>query len=98
MWKEMVRRCQEYFTTFHVTTSGRVQFIKYEDFVREPLRYGEQIVGHLGENMTRKVSRRLRKAHTKSIGIHKRRDPKEIEDATRIAREELSLLGYVDRY
>lgn len=95
MWKEMVRRCHSFFSNADVVKSGRVYELKYEDFVRRPRYHGKQIAEHLGGELNRKMVRRLEQAHTRSVGNYKRRDVRQIEEATDIARAELELCGYL---
>lgn len=94
MWAYMVRRCHEFFSRPEVESSGRVMLIRYEDFVREPEEQGKNILDHLGLTPTKGFWRRLQQAHTDSIGKHERRAKHEIEEAERIAKDELELYGY----
>jgi hypothetical protein len=95
MWKEMVRRCHEFFMRRDVAASMRVFHVRYEDLMGEPLTVGRAMVRHLGGPLTRQMQRRLRTAHERSVGIYKRRDPAEIAEAERVAGVELRLLGYL---
>lgn len=95
MWKEMVRRCHEVFSHPEVKASERVMELRYEDFVSDPIRYGEAILSHFGATPTASVRRRLAKARTSSIGKHESRSPAEITAAENIAGEELRLYGYL---
>jgi hypothetical protein len=94
MWKEMVRRCHEYFHTTEVACSRRVLTVKYEDLMRDPLVYGKAVVEHLGGEITPTLRKRLVGAHVRSIGAYKRRDPAEVKEAERIAAAELAMCGY----
>ncbi len=95
MWKEMVYRCHNYFTRSHVIQSGRVMLLKYEDLMKDPLSWGRKVVRHLGGDFTSEVKKRFKKAQTRSIGIHRQRNPEEIENATQISRSELEIYGYL---
>jgi hypothetical protein len=95
MWKEMVGRCHHFFSKPEVVATGRVLLVKYEDLVSDSLKYGEFITLHFGAAMNAQLRKQLKQAHPLSIGIHKRRNPKEIEEAERIAKTELKLYGYL---
>lgn len=95
MWKAMVRALHEAYTEPEVEASGRVLLLSYEDFVTDPVRHGEAVLNHFGESSTPSFRRQLARAHTSSIGAHKRRDPAEIREAERIAGDELRLYGYL---
>jgi hypothetical protein len=94
MWKEMVNRCQNFFRRPDIADSCRVLTVKYEELMSDPLTQGERIVGYLEQRMTRTLRKRFAAAHTRSIGVHKRRPTTEIEAANRIAAVELELCGY----
>lgn len=95
MWKEMVGRCHNFFTQPDVVATGRVLCVKYEEFVSDSLLYGGMIADHFGGKMNLHLRKQLQKAHTLSIGIHKKRHPKEIEAAEKVAQTELHLYGYL---
>ena len=95
MWSEMVRRCRIAFCRRPVVEAGRVLEIRYEDLARDPVTSGRRIAAHLGVAMTRRMTRRIAGAHASSIGVHKRRDPKELAEASRIAGAELGASGYL---
>ncbi|MEQ8971696.1 MAG: sulfotransferase [Coleofasciculus sp. C1-SOL-03] len=95
MWKEMVRRCHDFFTKPEVMASGRVLFVKYEDLVTDPLFYGKSIVEHFGATMNNQLYPKIKKASPRSIGIHKKRDSREIEWASKVANSELKFYGYL---
>ncbi|HEY9831805.1 MAG TPA: hypothetical protein V6D26_14580, partial [Stenomitos sp.] len=95
MWKEMVGRCHNFFSQPEVAETGRVLLVKYEDLVSDSLKVGELIANHFGTQMNRQLQKQIKKAHPQSIGIHKRRNPQEIEEAERIAQTELKLYGYL---
>jgi len=94
MWREMVRRCRAFFERADVAGSGRVLQIRYEDLINDPLRQGQAIVAHLGQQLTPAMRKRLRAAHPRSIGIHKRREQAELAQAEQLAGAELRALGY----
>jgi hypothetical protein len=94
MWREMVRRCRDYFDRPEVMASGRVLRVRYEDLISDPLTQGQAIVEHLGLRMTPRMSKQLQAAHPRSVGIHGRRDQAELVEAERLAGVELAALGY----
>lgn len=94
MWKYMARRCHDYFSEPRIQDSRRVMLLRYEDLMREPAKYGTAVLAHLGIKPTPAFLKRVRRAHTHSIGKYKRRDPNEIRAAERIAGDELALYGY----
>lgn len=95
MWAVMVRTIHEAYSRPEVEDGGRVLHLSYEDFVTQPVHYGEAILSHFGEAATPSFRRRLSRARTSSIGSYKRRDPGEIREAERIAGAELRLYGYL---
>lgn len=95
MWSYMVRRCHDFFSSPEVKESGRVLHLRYEDLMRQPEEYGTAVLDHLGLDATRGFLRRVRRAHTHSIGRHSSRPSGEVEAGTRIARDELALYGYL---
>jgi hypothetical protein len=94
MWREMIRRCQEFLDRPDVVASGRVLQVRYEDLMRDPLSQGEAIMGHLATHITPGTRKLLQTAHARSIGIHTRREEAQILDAERLAGDELEGLGY----
>ena len=94
MWKEMVRRCHEFFSQPEIEASGRVLVLRYEDLMRDPIGWGKKVIEHIGGEMPTRVRKRLASAHTKSIDIHKKRSAEEIRQARAIAKDELDLYGY----
>jgi hypothetical protein len=94
MWREMVRRCGEFFDRPEVKSSGRVLRVRYEDLIRDPLTQGQAIVEHLGLQLTPAMRKQLGGAHPRSIGIHRRREQAELVEAERLAGAELGALGY----
>jgi hypothetical protein len=94
MWREMVRRCRDFFARPEVLASGRVLHVRYEELIGEPLRQGQAIVEHLGQQLTPGMRKRLAGAHPRSVGIHGRREQSELAAAERIAGAELQQLGY----
>ncbi len=96
MWKEIVRRCHEFFSAPEVRTGGRVYWCSYEALMRDPLRVGGEVVEHLQSSMIPRVRRRLAQAHVASIGVYRRRPAEEVRRATEVAARELELYGYLD--
>jgi hypothetical protein len=94
MWREMVRRCGDFFDRSEVKASGRVLQVRYEDLIRDPLRQGQVIVEHFDVQMSSAMRKQLRGAHPRSIGIHARREQTELVAAERLAGGELAALGY----
>jgi hypothetical protein len=94
MWKEIVARCAGFFSREDVRASGRVLEVRYEQLVTRPDEVGSRALRHLGARPSRRALARLRTAHSRSIGVHRRRDPAEIAAAERIAGAELRRLGY----
>ncbi|MEQ8536746.1 MAG: sulfotransferase [Coleofasciculus sp. D1-CHI-01] len=95
MWKEIVRRCHDFFSRPEIIASDRVLWLKYEDFVNEPLKYGEIVVKFLGCTMNNRLQKKLKQASNRSIGSYQRRDPREVEAAEKIAKVELELYEYL---
>lgn len=95
MWKEMVRRCHDFFSLPEVVASGRVMLLKYEDLVSNPLQHGESVVSHFDGVMNNQLQTKFKQAKISSIGIHKRREQQEVEAAENIAQAELELYGYL---
>ncbi|HET6566630.1 MAG TPA: sulfotransferase [Rhodothermales bacterium] len=94
MWKYMVRRCHDCFSKSGRAENQQVMLLRYEDLMREPAAYGAAVLEHLGLEPSAAFMRRVRHAHTQSIGKYKRRDPDEIRVAERVAGDELALYGY----
>lgn len=94
MWREILRRCNDFFSLPDVQASGRVMSIRYEALMADPLGVGERVIAHVGGTMTKSVRTRLLTGHTRSIGAYRRRDPAEIAAATELAAPELDRLGY----
>jgi hypothetical protein len=97
MWREMVRRCGDFFARPEVMASGRVLHVRYEDLISQPLPQGQTIVEHFGQQLTAGMRRRLAGAHPRSVGIHGKREHAELAAAERIAGAELQALGYTLR-
>ena len=95
MWKYMVRRCHDFFSHPDVQDSGRVMRLRYEDLMQDPVEQGDAVAEHLGVTPTKTFYKRLKGAHTGSIGSYQRRDAAEIEAAEAIAGPELALYGYL---
>lgn len=92
MWKYMARRCHDVFSRSDL--GDQVMLLKYEDLMNDPLTLGARVLDHLDLESTPSFMKRIKQAHTGSIGKYKKRDPEEIEAAERIAGEELELYGY----
>lgn len=95
MWKEMVRRCHEFFSKPEVIQSGRVMLLRYEDLVSNPQQWAEAVVKHFDGTINPRLIQKFNQAKVNSIGIHKNRSKEEIEAATSIAKYELELYGYL---
>lgn len=96
MWKEMVSRCNNFFSQPEVVASGRVMLLRYEDLVNEPLKYGELVAEHFGFSMNNRLKKQFKLAKSSSIGIHgKHRNTQEIRRAERVAKKELELYEYI---
>ena len=85
MWREILRRCNDFFSLPDVQASGRVMSVRYEELMADPIGVGERVVAHVGGTMTKTVRKRLLTGHTKSIGAHRRRDPAEDRDGDQLA-------------
>jgi Sulfotransferase family len=94
MWREMVRSSRAFLEREDVARSGRVLQVRYEDLIGEPFAQGEAIARHLGESLPARTRSRLRSAHSRSVGIHARRDAAQLAQAERLAGAELRALGY----
>lgn len=97
MWKYMVQQCDEAFNDASVER-GKVLFIRYEDFVRNPAAVGEQLLDHLDAPSCRAFRRQLEQARITSIGKHHHRDDDDVRAAERIAGPQLEQLGYALRH
>lgn len=95
MWKEIVRRCHTFFSRPEVKASGRVLLIKYEDLVRDPLKWGEMITHHLGGSMNKRLMKKFCEARESSVGVYQRFDAGEVSKAEEVAETELQLYGYL---
>lgn len=95
MWKEITRRCHEFFSCPDVVASNRVLLVKYEDLVKDPITFGELIVAHFQGQMNNRLKKKFQEAKTSSIGIYTKRDKAEIAMATKIANTELKQYGYL---
>lgn len=97
MWKYMVRRCHDCFSRPEIQARNQVMLLRYEDFMREPLRHGRAVLDHFGAKPSAAFNRKVQQAHVNSIGKYKRRDPSEVEEAERVAGAELKRYGYLKR-
>lgn len=94
MWREMVRRCETFFSHPDVRGSGRVLEIRYEQLVEDPGEISGQLERHLGIPLNRRTRKRLAGGHVKSVGVHRRLGDAEIAAANDVAGAELRRLGY----
>lgn len=94
MWAVMAERCRTFFARPDRVASGRVLHLRYEDLMRDPLAYGQQVCDHLGATTAGAFERALRQAHPHSIGKHEARSPTEVAAAEAVAGEELRYYGY----
>jgi len=94
MWKEIVKRCHTFFSRPEVERSGRVMLLKYEDLMARPEYWGKRVVEHFGGKCSTEAMKRFTSAHSRSVGNYRKRDPKEIIAANRIAADELKIYGY----
>ncbi|RME60784.1 MAG: sulfotransferase, partial [Caldilineae bacterium] len=90
----MVGRCRTFFSRPEVMASGRVMLVRYEDLMQDPVREGRRVAEHLGVSPNPRFFRRLRMAHTRSIGSYRRRPAHELAEALAIAGDELAHYGY----
>lgn len=91
LWKEMVIRGR----SLNKYGDERYLEIRYEDFVRYPFEKSELILNYLGFELNTKMSRKLRQAFPRSIGISKKNQNKETLDlAYKFAGDLLEDLGY----
>jgi Sulfotransferase family len=94
MWREMVRRSREFLARADVEASGRVLPVRYEELMGDPPAQGDAIVRHLRQPSSPAMRKQLHNAHSRSVGIHARREPEEILAAETLAGAELEALGY----
>ncbi len=95
LWKEVVKRCHDFFSRPEVRASGRVLLVRYEDLVRSPEEWGSRIVEHFGGSMNSRLKKQFSQAKESSVGVYQRLETKEIEKANAIAQSELKLYGYL---
>jgi hypothetical protein len=94
MWAWMVRRCREFFADDPRCDHDRLLQVRYEELVQEPVAWGERIAEHFGTTMSKRMRQAAKSAHARSVGVHRRRDDREIAEATRVAAGELQAHGY----
>jgi hypothetical protein len=94
MWAAMAGRCRAFFSDDPVRASGRILELRYEDVVGDPGEWGRQVAEHLGGQMTARMRREVDEAHSRSVGVHRRRDEAELAAGARIAGDELQANGY----
>jgi hypothetical protein len=95
MWREITRRCHDFFSRSDVIASNRVLLLKYEDLVKDPLTYARLVVEHFNGEMNSRIAKKFQQATTSSVGIYQRRDVEEIKLAEKIAGVELKQYGYL---
>jgi hypothetical protein len=96
MWAAMAGRCRGFFSDAGVRASRRIFELKYEDLVSDPAEWGRRVAEHLGGGMTARMRKEAGEAHSRSIGVHRRRDAAELAAGTRVAGDELRAHGYAD--
>ncbi len=92
MWREIVQRAQGLRSALG---PQRYLEIRYEDLCRQPEQVGAQILQFVGRNADKRYWKFLRRAHTRSIGLHRRRSPEELQEAETFAGDLLKALGYL---
>jgi hypothetical protein len=91
MWREMTRRAQ----AVGRIAPGRYLELRYEDLVREPVRWGTEVAAFVGRKLDRRAHGAFGRAVTASIGISRRnQDADRIRKADAIAGPLLRELGY----
>jgi len=95
MWKTMVRRCYTVLHDDDIQRRHDIMTVRYEDLVSNPKEFGRLIVDFFGGNPTRALEKILARASKSSIGKHRSRDIADINEAERVAGEELMLLDYL---
>ncbi len=95
MWKAMVSHCSTYFESLSNSAKSRLYAVHYEELMRNPLDVGHALARHIGGKPGKAYDKMLGAARESSIGKYKSRPPKEIEEAERIAGNELRKLGYM---
>jgi hypothetical protein len=93
MWREMVSRV---IACGRQIGPERYLELRYESVVREPLKNAERILNFLKLSASGSLLNRLKRGHSASIGIgRKRQTANALNDAGRIAGPLLDTLGYV---
>jgi Sulfotransferase family len=95
MWKEMVYRCESFFSKPDVLESGRVLKVKYEDLANKPMVFGKKIANYLDADFDNRLRKRFKQASNESIGKYKGRNASELKLAEQVAYHELSSYGYL---
>lgn len=91
MWKEMVLRGRK----LNKLGADRYFEIKYEDFVKEPVKYGQDLRKFIGAPDSKIFQKKLNKAFNTSINIASKNQPEsKITEANIIAKKLLNELGY----
>lgn len=94
LWREMNVRCQALLNRADVRASGRVLTLRYEELMADPVGQGRLVTDHLGVPLSCPARRHLERAHTRSLGIHRRRDATSVRLAEQLAANQLTRLGY----
>lgn len=94
MWREMNARCGAFFEREDVKASGRVLTVRYEELMADPVGRGREVIEHIGGRINGRARERLERAHTRSLGIHRRLDRDSLQAAEAVAGSELRRLGY----
>lgn len=92
MWKEMVNRGKE----LRNLGNERYYEIKYEDFVKEPIRYGHEIRSFIGADDSPFFRQKLKKAFSSSINISSQNQSSDkLKEADMLANGLLKELNYI---
>jgi hypothetical protein len=94
MWRVMTERACRIGSQ---VGSARYLEVKYEDFVAQPLPWGEKVAAFLGKTLNRRTIRALKKSFTTSVQISKREENASVrKEAADVAGRLLAALGYGD--
>lgn len=94
MWRFMALRCEAFLRRPDVRAEGRVLQVSYERLMRDPVAEGERIAAHFGLTLGGEARRRLKTAHTSSIGNYKRWNRDEVAEAESLHGDALGPLGF----
>ncbi len=95
MWQAMMRGMQRFLNEDGIRAGGRILEIRYENLTANPRQEIGRVLDHIGARMNPRIDRQVRRARQGSVGIHRRREPGEIDRATALAGEELGAYGYL---